>query len=44
MQPLLLLHGAIGATDQLEPLAAELNSYYDVHMLNFPGHGEEEFV
>jgi pimeloyl-ACP methyl ester carboxylesterase len=39
MQPLLLLHGAVGATDQLEPLADHLKEKYLVHLLNFAGHG-----
>jgi pimeloyl-ACP methyl ester carboxylesterase len=36
---LLLLHGAVGARDQLRELEEELNSHYTVHSLNFPGHG-----
>ncbi len=43
MQPLLLLHGAIGAKDQLEPLADQLRESYHVYMLNFSGHGGEGF-
>lgn len=39
MQHLLLLHGAIGAKDQLEPLANELTKDFTVHTLNFTGHG-----
>lgn len=39
MQPLILLHGAIGAQDQLKPLADKLSDSYDVHMLSFSGHG-----
>lgn len=39
MESLLLLHGAIGASSQLLPLAKELKSAYDVHTLNFTGHG-----
>lgn len=38
---LLLLHGAIGAKDQLQPLAAQLGEHYTVHTLNFSGHGGE---
>lgn len=41
MQKLLLLHGAIGAKDQLKPLADILKSDYEVHTLNFSGHGGE---
>lgn len=40
MKPsLLLLHGAIGAASQLQPLAAQLAAHYDVHLPEFPGHG-----
>src|SRR4029077_13449669 len=41
MQHLLVLHGAIGAKDQLQPLAEKLRSHYIVHTLNFSGHGGE---
>ncbi len=40
--PLLLLHGAIGASDQLQPLAEKLAGNHDVHLLDFPGHGGKE--
>ena len=39
MKHLLLLHGAIGAKDQLEPLANELKDDFTTHTLNFSGHG-----
>ncbi|MFT3909631.1 MAG: alpha/beta fold hydrolase [Ferruginibacter sp.] len=39
MQHILLLHGAIGAKDQLQSLAGRLNKNYTVHTLNFNGHG-----
>lgn len=39
MTSLLLLHGAIGAADQLEPVKQYLSSTYAVHTLNFWGHG-----
>lgn len=39
MKTILLLHGAIGAADQLEPLANLLKGKYDVRMLSFSGHG-----
>jgi pimeloyl-ACP methyl ester carboxylesterase len=42
MQHILLLHGAIGAKDQLLPLAEALKTSFDVHLLNFTGHGGEE--
>ncbi|HRO43565.1 MAG TPA: alpha/beta hydrolase [Flavipsychrobacter sp.] len=42
MQHLLLLHGAIGASDQLQPLAHLLEENYKVHTLNFSGHGGSE--
>ena len=37
--PLLLLHGALGAADQLQPLAELLAPDFDVRVLEFPGHG-----
>lgn len=39
MEPLILLHGAIGNRTQLDPLAEQLAQHYEVHALNFPGHG-----
>lgn len=41
MQSILLLHGAIGAAAQLKPLADLLSSTYEVHAINFVGHGGE---
>ena len=42
MKPVLLLHGAIGAKDQLDDLKKILSDAYDVHTLNFSGHGGNE--
>ena len=42
MKPVLLLHGAIGAKDQLDDLKKILSDAYDVHTLNFTGHGGRE--
>lgn len=39
MMKLLLLHGALGAPDQLQPLADQLAQHYDVTILGFNGHG-----
>ncbi len=39
MQHLILLHGAIGAKDQLYPLTIPLKHHYTIHTLNFSGHG-----
>lgn len=39
MKTLLLLHGAIGAQDQLQPLKEILSAHYNVHTLSFSGHG-----
>ena len=39
MQNLLLLHGALGASDQLLPLKKELEQRYAVTSFSFPGHG-----
>lgn len=43
MQPLLLLHGAIGAADQLQPLAGKLPAGIKVLSYNFSGHGGKAF-
>ncbi|HUR31724.1 MAG TPA: alpha/beta hydrolase [Saprospiraceae bacterium] len=37
--PLLLLHGALGATDQFVELKERLQSDFEVYDLNFSGHG-----
>lgn len=42
MRPLLLLHGAIGAKDQFNALADKLKEHFDVHTMNFSGHGDAE--
>jgi len=39
MQTILLLHGAIGAADQLSRLEEELAGSFPVYRLNFSGHG-----
>lgn len=36
---LLLLHGAIGASDQFAPLVPLLTPTFDLHLLDFEGHG-----
>ena len=41
MEPLIMLHGAIGSRAQLEELERLLSHRYEVHRLNFPGHGGE---
>jgi pimeloyl-ACP methyl ester carboxylesterase len=38
-QPLLLLHGALASSAQLEGLKQKLAADFDVHTLNLPGHG-----
>src|SRR6266403_2658875 len=44
MKPILLLHGAIGAKDQLEPLAKELSALgHQTYSFNFSGHGQTPF-
>lgn len=40
---ILLLHGALGAKTQLQDLANRLSKSFDVHLLNFSGHGGESF-
>lgn len=45
MKHIILLHGAIGAADQLQPLALILEQQgYRVHCLNFSGHGGMPFA
>ena len=39
MQHLLLLHGAIGSKDQLQPLANVLQENFIIHTIDFSGHG-----
>lgn len=39
MKKLVLLHGALGAGSQLQPLAKALSGAYDVQVYEFPGHG-----
>ena len=41
-QPLLLLHGAISSCRQFDILLPFLNERFEVHTLNFPGHGGDE--
>jgi len=41
MKHILLLHGAIGSKQQLQPLAEKLSGKFIVHTLNFSGHGGE---
>jgi esterase/lipase len=43
MKHLLLLHGAIGAKDQLQPLTELLKNDFIVHVFNFSGHGGKPF-
>jgi esterase/lipase len=43
MKHLLLLHGAIGAKDQLYGLEKSLKDLFDTHTMNFCGHGGAEF-
>lgn len=43
MKHLLLLHGAIGAKDQLYGLDKSLKDLFDTHTMNFSGHGGREF-
>lgn len=43
MEKLLLLHGAIGAQDHLQPLADLLIEKYEVLRFHFSGHGGKDF-
>ena len=40
---MLLLHGALGSAEQLQPLADALGGYVTVHKFNFSGHGGRPF-
>jgi pimeloyl-ACP methyl ester carboxylesterase len=42
--PLLLLHGALGAKTQFDPWLSELNDQFDLHTLDFEGHGSQPFA
>ncbi len=44
MKTILLLHGAIGAADQLSKLKEELADSFSVFCLNFSGHGGSAFA
>jgi esterase len=41
MKNILLLHGAIGSSAQLQPLDEKLKEQFLVHLMNFSGHGGE---
>ncbi|MCW3462156.1 alpha/beta fold hydrolase [Chitinophaga nivalis] len=41
--PILFLHGALGASSQFPALTAELAPHYDIHLLDFSGHGNTPF-
>lgn len=41
-QPILLLHGALGSKKQFKRLIDSLGNNYDVHAINFSGHGGEQ--
>lgn len=43
MKKLLLLHGAIGGKAQLKPLSELLKDNFEIHKLNFSGHGGRDF-
>ncbi|MCW8898547.1 MAG: alpha/beta fold hydrolase [Flavobacteriales bacterium] len=43
MKNLLILHGAIGSKSQFNSLASLLNNQFNIHLLNFSGHGGEVF-
>jgi len=41
--PLLLLHGALGAASQFTPLIEKLKDHFDVHTFDFSGHGADYY-
>lgn len=40
MKNLILIHGAIGAADQMQPMADVLKATFDIHLLELDGHGK----
>jgi pimeloyl-ACP methyl ester carboxylesterase len=44
MKHLILLHGAIGSSAQLQSLKEKLSGNYQVHTLDFPGHGNAAMI
>lgn len=42
MDPLLLLHGALGSKTQFDFLVPRLEKHFELHPLNFEGHGNAE--
>jgi pimeloyl-ACP methyl ester carboxylesterase len=40
---LLLLHGALGASTQFDPLLEKLNLFFDVFTFDFSGHGKNKY-
>jgi len=44
MTRLLLLHGALGSKEQLNPLREVLKDHFEVYSLSFSGHGGREFA
>ncbi|MBC7884989.1 MAG: alpha/beta hydrolase [Saprospiraceae bacterium] len=43
LSPLLLLHGALGAASQFDTLTEKLKDHFDVHTLDFSGHGKNTY-
>lgn len=41
MNPIIMLHGALGTSVQLKKLAAHLESNSPIHLINFEGHGSK---
>lgn len=42
MKKLLMLHGAIGSSEQLEPIANKLKDTFEIYLWNFTGHGGKD--
>lgn len=40
LSPLILLHGALGTSGQFDSIVPGLKEYFEVHRLNFEGHGK----
>lgn len=44
MQTIILLHGALGSAEQMQPLKIELEKHYKVYSFTFSGHGSNPLL
>jgi len=43
-EDLILIHGALGTAEQMHPFAEKLESFFNIHNLELPGHGKTKAV